>query len=144
MGVTIRGLKQAETIPSQIEFALQRLKVEVTPLLVEDFIRHEPDGGKWPKGRRKSIQKQTKGIIRGNRIIVGTFHSRYARSLDQGGTVQPRKKKVMRFRNELGEFVFTRKTIRHAPRPYFAAVLRNVPVIFRSVYERVFAEVGNR
>lgn len=142
MGVQIRGLQRAKLIPRQIEAALERLKIEVTPLLVEDFRKNEPHGGKWPKGRRKSIQTQTKGLIRGNRIIIGTFHSRYARSLDTGDTVAPRKKQVIRFRNELNEFVFTRKPIVHAPRPYFGKVLTNVPVIFRAVYEKVFAEVA--
>jgi hypothetical protein len=141
--VRISGLERAKVIPSDIEARLARLRLELIPPLVADFIRTEPPGGKWPKGRRGTIQSQTKGVLRGDTILIGTFHSRFARHLDTGGTVRPRKPNgVIRFRNQEGEFVFTRKPVTHAPRPYFARVLTQVPEIVSLVYDRVMSGVG--
>jgi hypothetical protein len=140
--ITIRGLEKAKLIPSTIERKLAEFRLELLPPLVEDFRRTEPADGRWPKSRRrKTIQQQTKGFIRGETVVVGTFHSRYARSLDTGGIVKPRPGKVLRFRNEEGEFVFTRKPIVHKRRPYFGRVLSQVPSIVSRVYDRVFADV---
>lgn len=140
MGVTIRGLERAKLIPSQIEERLHIFRYALVPPLVEDFKHTEPQGGKWPKGRRKKIQDQTKGLVRGQVVIIGTFHSRFARSLDTGQTVKPRKPGgVMRFRNEEGEFVFTRKRIVHRPRPFYGRVLSQVPTIVGRVYRDVFS-----
>lgn len=142
--VRLFGLDRSKLIPSDIQAALTRFRYELVAPLVEDFRRSEPHGGTWPKGRRKTIQEQTKAIVRGDAVVVGTFHSRFARSLDSGGTVEPRKKQVIRFRNQAGEFVFTRKPIVHSPRPFYGRVLSQVPTIVAEVYERVFGGIGRR
>lgn len=140
MPITIRGLDRALLIPSQIEERLLVFRYALVPPLVEDFKQTEPRGGKWPKGRRRKIQDQTKGLVRGQAVIIGTFHSRFARSLDTGHTVKPRKPGgVMRFRNEEGEFVFTRKPITHRPRPFYGRVLSQVPTIVGRVYNDIFS-----
>lgn len=142
MPVRVIGLEKSKLIPNEIESALNRFRYELVLPLVEDFRRTEPPGGTWPKGRRRTIQEQTNGIVRGSTVIIGTFRSRFARSLDTGNTVEPRKKTVMRFRNQQGEFVFTRKPITHRPRPFFGRVLTQVPSIVAHVYERVFSGIG--
>lgn len=139
--IHLSGLKKSREIPVTIERKLTEFRYALVPPLVEDFRRSEPANSGWPKGRRKSIKDQTKGVVRGKTVVIGTFHSRFARALDTGGTVEPRKKKVMRFRNREGVFVFTRKPITHAPRPYYGRVLSQVPVIVARVYERVFSDV---
>lgn len=140
--IRIKGLERSREIPVNIERRLALFRQELVPPLVEDFRRTEPEGGNWPKSRRrKTIQQQTKGFVRGETVVIGTFHSRYARSLDTGGTVAPRKKKVMRFRGADGEFVFTSKPIHHAPRPYYGRVLSQVPTIVGRVYDRLFSDV---
>ena len=139
--VRVIGLDRSKQIPLTIGRKLREFRYELIPPLVEDFKRTEPRNSGWPKGRRKSIQDQTKGVVRGDTVIIGTFHSRFARHLDSGGTVEPRKKTVMRFRGRDGKFVFTRKPITHAPRPYYGRVLSQVPTIVGAVYERVFADV---
>jgi hypothetical protein len=139
--ITVRGLDRSRQIPLTITRKLQQFRYELVPPLVEDFKRTEPRNSGWPKGRRKSLQDQTKGVIRGETIIIGTFNSRFARHLDTGGTVEPRKKKVMRFRGRDGQFIFTRKPITHHPRPYFGRVLSQVPSIVSRVYDRVFSDV---
>ena len=139
LNVRLFGLDKSELVPQEITTKLAEFRQGLVAPLVADFIATEPQGGNWPKSnRRKTIQQQTKGVIRGEQVIIGTFHSRYARSLDTGQTVEPRKKQVMRFRGKDGQFVFTRKPITHAPRPYFGRVLEQVPTIVRRVFETVF------
>lgn len=143
--ISLRGLARSKEIPSEIEASLVKFRHELVIPLVEDMRRTEPRGDTWPKGRRKTIQQQTKGIVRGPSVIIGTFHSRFARSLDAGGTVEPRPGKTLRYKGPddgPGEFHFTRKPIYHAPRPFFGRVLSQVPVIVTTVYERVFSEIG--
>lgn len=143
-GIVIRvnGLDRAKVIPSEIEAALDRFRAALVEPLVADFIAHEPQGGRWPKPRRKTIQDQTKGFVRGIYVIVGTFNSRYADALDKGATVSPNKKKVIRFRGRDGQFVFTRKPILHTARPFFGSILARVPTIVAAVYDETFSQIG--
>lgn len=143
-GIVIRvnGIDRARLIPSEIDAALDRFREALVAPLVADFIANEPQGGRWPKPRRKTIQDQTRGFVRGTYVIIGTFGSRYANALDKGATVSPNKKKVIRFRGADGQFVFTRKPILHTARPFFGSVLARVPTIVAAVYDEVFAGIG--
>lgn len=141
MPLRLEGLDKAKLVPQEITGKLERFKRALVPPLVEDFIASEPRGGNWPKPRRKTIQQQTKGIVKGDTIIIGTFSSRYARALDTGFTVSSgTKKKVMRFRGKDGTYQFVTGSIHHPARPYFARVLSQVPRIVLGVYEEVFSD----
>lgn len=143
VSIRVNGLDRAKLIPSEIEAALDSFRAALVVPLVADMIEHEPRNSGWPKPRRKTIQDQTKGFVRGTFVIIGTFNSRYAKALDQGAVVTPHPGKTIRFRNQEGQFIFTKKPILHRARPFFAQTLARVPAIVAIVYDDVFSRIGD-
>lgn len=141
--IRVNGLDRAKVIPAELDAARERFKANLIAPLVADMIDQEPRNSGWPKPRRKTIQDQTKGFVRGSIVIIGTFNSRYAKALDQGAVVSPKPGKVLRFRDQSGQFVFTRKPILHRARPFFGQVLARVPAIVAIVYDETFSRIGD-
>lgn len=141
--IRVNGLDRARLIPSEINERLDIFRRALVEPLVADFILNEPRNTGWPKPRRKTIQQQTRGFVRGSFVIIGTFGSRYAETLDKGGVTAPKRPGgFLRFRDREGVFVFTRKPILHRARPFFGGILARVPAIVASVYEETFAGIG--
>lgn len=140
--IRVDGIDRAKLVPNELNERLGRFRHELVEPLVRSFIESEPVNTRWPKRRRKTIQEQTRGFVKGQFVVIGTFHSRYARALDEGAVVRPNRKQVIRFLNESGDFVFTRKPILHRARPFFGLVLARVPAVVSAVYEDVFRDVA--
>ena len=129
----VLGLREAALIPKQLRRAYDLMLRSLENELAAAARAVVPGG---PGGR---LGRQVHARRVGNRIVIGTVGSKFARALDRGFTSTPKTARALRF-GDGGGTVFTMKT-RVAGRHFFAKWIALTPPIVERTYNASFYNI---
>jgi hypothetical protein len=134
ISVEIKGLRELERIPEQLQGAYDRMIVRLAEAAEKACAEVVPGGASGTLGR------QVKGrVLSRTDIVIGTVGSAFAKALDRGFTSKPKHAKALRFDTE-GKLVFTMRS-RVAGRHFFEKWLAIVPPLIEAIYDQEFYDV---
>jgi hypothetical protein len=133
--VRLQNLAELEHLPGRLEGARERFLQRGAEALADEV--------------RKRAPRHVAATVRGQAlppelIEVGTFGSRDAKVLDQGGTIVPHGHPFLKFENETGVH-FVRRTVIPRNRPggrFFERALRNRRSVLEAVFDETFGNLN--